>query len=92
VSNTHTHGNTEFLFSGLEPATTYGLQITATKGSETSMASAEHTIITLTESAGVHDIFVDINSDTAIYDLQGRKVKNPAKGLYIKNGKKVVVR
>lgn len=92
VSNTHTHGNTEFLFSGLEPATTYGLQITATKGSETSMASAEHTIITLTESAGVHDIFVDINSDTTIYDLQGRKVNNPAKGLYIKNGKKVVVR
>lgn len=26
------------------------------------------------------------------YDLQGRRVKNPTKGLYIKNGKKVVVK
>ena len=28
----------------------------------------------------------------AIFDLQGRSVANPAKGLYIKNGKKVVVK
>jgi hypothetical protein len=27
-----------------------------------------------------------------IFDLQGRSVANPAKGLYIKNGKKVVVK
>lgn len=26
------------------------------------------------------------------FDLQGRKVKNPTKGLYIKEGKKVVVK
>jgi hypothetical protein len=31
------------------------------------------------------------NSD-AIYDLQGRKVANPTKGLYILNGKKIVVK
>ena len=28
----------------------------------------------------------------AIYDLQGRKVANPSKGLYIVNGKKVVIK
>jgi hypothetical protein len=28
----------------------------------------------------------------AIYDLQGRKVANPSKGLYIANGKKVVIK
>ena len=28
----------------------------------------------------------------AYYDLQGRAVKNPGRGLYIKNGKKVVVK
>ena len=31
-----------------------------------------------------------VNSD--VYDLQGRKVNNPAKGLYIVNGRKVVVK
>ena len=27
-----------------------------------------------------------------IYDLQGRKVANPSKGLYIVNGKKIVIK
>ena len=30
--------------------------------------------------------------DNAVYDLQGRQVNNPTKGLYIVNGKKVVVK
>ena len=32
------------------------------------------------------------NLADAIYDLQGRRVENPKKGLYIVNGKKVVVK
>lgn len=32
------------------------------------------------------------NSDEATYDLSGRKVANPAKGLYIKSGKKFIVK
>ena len=33
------------------------------------------------------------SSDTGMcYDLQGRRVQNPAKGLYIVNGKKVVIK
>ena len=31
-------------------------------------------------------------TDNAIYDLSGRRVNNPTKGLYIMNGKKVVIR
>jgi hypothetical protein len=31
-----------------------------------------------------------VNSD--IYDLQGRRIAQPTKGLYIVNGRKVVVR
>ena len=27
-----------------------------------------------------------------VYDLQGRKVANPTKGLYIVNGKKIVIK
>jgi uncharacterized repeat protein (TIGR02543 family) len=33
----------------------------------------------------------ELNTNDFYYDLQGRKVKNPAKGLYIINGKKVLV-
>ena len=34
----------------------------------------------------------DRKVDSGIYDLQGRKVSNPTKGLYIVNGKKVVIK
>lgn len=33
-----------------------------------------------------------LNANRLIYDLQGRKVMNPTKGMYIVNGKKVVVK
>lgn len=46
------------------------------------------------ETTGIKDNyeFGIMNSDAATYDLSGRKVANPAKGLYIKNGKKFVVK
>ena len=42
---------------------------------------------------GIENIDVEetVGSDE-IYDIQGRKVNNPTKGLYIINGKKVLVR
>ena len=39
---------------------------------------------------GIEDITTVKQSSSDFYDLQGRKVKNPVKGLYIKDGKKVV--
>ena len=33
----------------------------------------------------------DVNADALVYDLQGRRVLNPTKGLYIVNGKKVFI-
>ena len=42
--------------------------------------------------AGIEDIATGKQSSSDYYDLQGRKVKNQVKGLYIKDGKKVVVR
>lgn len=41
---------------------------------------------------GVEDVNVDLNLNDSWYDLQGRKVMNPRKGIYIKNGKKVLVK
>ena len=43
------------------------------------------------ETTGIRDVrpFVQPHEDI-IYDLQGRRVKNPSRGIYIVNGKKVV--
>ena len=43
------------------------------------------------ETTGIKDITVETANDD-MYDLQGRRIVNPDKGVYIKNGKKVVVK
>lgn len=42
-------------------------------------------------TTGLEDILEDSES-TSIYDLNGRKVMNPTRGLYIVNGKKVIIK
>lgn len=44
------------------------------------------------ETNGISDLKVNGADDNNYYDLQGRRVMTPAKGLYIKNGKKVIVK
>ena len=39
-----------------------------------------------------HSTFNVQRSTFNVYDLQGRKVANPTKGLYIVNGKKIVIK
>ena len=48
-------------------------------------------LVTLVEKAtmAIEEIKTELDKDE-IYDLQGRKVKTPSKGIYIKNGKKVI--
>lgn len=46
---------------------------------------------TLPES-GVSEIELDANAPAVFYNLQGVKVDNPTKGIYIVNGKKVVIK
>lgn len=44
-------------------------------------------------STGIADVKIDNVTNDAIYDLQGRRVSNPLrKGIYIRNGKKFIVR
>lgn len=43
-------------------------------------------------TTGLSDIAVDGNEDDTLYDLQGRRVVNPAPGIYIKAGKKILVK
>ena len=40
----------------------------------------------------IEEIFVSDNTDTNIYDLQGRKVTHPTRGIYIKGGNKVTIK
>lgn len=44
----------------------------------------------ITDIVGVTN--TNITNDTNIYDLQGRRVDTPTRGLYIVNGKKVVIK
>lgn len=45
------------------------------------------------EPTGVKSLDVEAkNTKPVIYDMQGRRVENPSKGIYIVNGKKVVIR
>ena len=42
---------------------------------------------------GIDDIEgEDESAETVIYDLRGRRVDNPTKGMYIVNGKKVLIK
>ena len=43
-------------------------------------------------STGINEVKIENGKVKAIYDLQGRKVDTPSKGLYIINGKKVLVK
>ena len=55
-------------------------------------ASARINISFNDETTGIDTVHGSNKSAEGTYDLQGRKVKNPKKGLYINNGKKVVVK
>lgn len=44
------------------------------------------------ETTGIEDIHAVQHDDTKVYDLSGRRVVKPSKGLYIKNGKKFIVK
>lgn len=49
-------------------------------------------IIVVDEATGIENINTEIIKDGVIYDLLGRKIENPTQGIYIKNGKKVLIK
>ncbi|MBQ7663351.1 MAG: hypothetical protein IJS48_08310 [Prevotella sp.] len=44
------------------------------------------------ETTGVHNLDANDDLNNEVYDLQGRRVVQPQKGLYIVNGKKIVIK
>lgn len=49
-------------------------------------------VATLGSSSGINTIKTDNKNDNRIYSLNGQLINNPSKGIYIKNGKKYVVK
>jgi lysophospholipase L1-like esterase len=47
---------------------------------------------TFLPAVGVNKVSVTDKTDAVYYDIQGRKVEKPTRGLYIKNGQKIFVR
>lgn len=62
-------------------------------GEEPSSTYAEDVVIgPLTDNPSSIGTIVATRTDGSVYNLQGQRVERPAKGLYIVNGKKVVVK
>ena len=61
---------------------------------ETPEISTDGYIVSITpsESSGIRTITITDDASQPWYDLQGRRVAQPAKGVYIVNGKKVVIK
>ncbi len=56
------------------------------------LAGGSRSFIGLNETTGISDVNRETITNNRYYDLQGRRVAQPTKGLYIVNGKKVVVK
>ena len=82
---------TSYMLDGLDANTKYEVQVQAViSETETTVWSSSCELQTQI-ATGIESIDADDEDDSAIYDLMGRRVNNPASGIYIKGGKKVVV-
>lgn len=70
------------------PANKAYIQVAATAADELIVVTEEEYI-----AAGIHEVSsAKTDGQQVVYDLQGRRVTAPSKGLYIVNGKKVIIR
>lgn len=49
-------------------------------------------VIRIGAATGIHSVATESQQSEQLFDLQGRHVSQPAKGLYVKDGKKVIVK
>lgn len=82
-------------FDGLEPATSYMCKVRAFDADNDATLWSDPVIITTSKASGITDAIYDPNSsdNTILYDLHGRRVKNPeATGIYITSDKRKVIK
>jgi len=83
--------NDRFYFIDSTPATMKGTRAYLVLNTPTSGAKS---VVTFGGGIadGIETLTVDDLSNAAVYDLSGRRISKPARGLYIVNGKKVMVK
>ncbi len=80
---------TSHTFSGLDANCIYTLRVRALDSERESLWSESKTMLVPTP---VESIEAEATVDDRIYDLNGREIRRPCKGIYIKNGKKYFVK
>ena len=74
----------------------YSAKLQVPEGSKTNYQNAEYwkKFINIEEidPTGIHTITLDNDKRTPVYDLNGRRLESPQKGINIIGGKKVVVK
>ena len=74
-----------------EPGT-YDIIVTGAEAQNYEISYVTGTLIVTTKQTGIRSIGASEKADDNIYDLQGRRVESPAKGIYIVGGRKVSVK
>ena len=85
--------DTEFVIDGLDPETTYEVQVQAYNEFNESPWS-ESCIFTTTKKTSIEEISADVKGDNRYYNMMGQQVdgNNLPAGIYIHNGKKILVK
>ncbi len=68
------------------------MKLTETDISKYYEHSQIETTVTIGSATGINEVKHETNSDGGCYNLNGQRVTQPTKGMYIVNGRKVVVR
>lgn len=74
-----------YTWNGLSDGVTFG----AESGSGHIKMLSVKVTLAIYDPSGISNVVPSAPNSTAIYDLQGRRVLNPKKGLYIVNGRKI---
>ena len=68
-----------------------GLDVTYSSYDRTAIRSWLDTIIAYQQTAGIRTVNSENNHDNVFYSLNGQKVTEPRKGIYIVNGEKRII-
>ncbi|MBR5673953.1 MAG: fibronectin type III domain-containing protein, partial [Muribaculaceae bacterium] len=85
--------STDYLIEGLDPETTYEVQVQAYNDFNESPWS-ESVIFTTTQKTSIQEISAEVKGDNRYYNMMGQEVdgNNLPAGIYIHNGKKILVK
>ncbi len=61
------------------------------KTTEVTLNGAKNEVEVTIDTTGIKEVS-SVSADKVVYDIQGRRVANPTRGLYIVNGKKAFVK